>query len=149
MALPYSEMTLDQALIAFRKANALDAKYAGMDQTARSHFERHDMIHVLFGLDTSLRHEAQADGWTLMASDISWTDIRAFMKLTEEQELIAEIGPWAIAWGFVRAVPDYMAMAWRARRLHKKWPWCANDSYRERKVAEIRREFGINQALGT
>ena len=102
---------------------------------------------MLFGLDTSLRHEARADGWTLIASDVTWRDIRTFMKLTEEQDLIAEIGPWAIARVFVGALPDYLAMAWCARRLRKKWPWAANESYRDRTVAEIRNEFGIDQAL--
>jgi hypothetical protein len=32
---------------------------------------------------------------------------------------------------------------WRARRMHKRWPWSDFDGYRAVPLAEIRREFGI------
>ncbi len=146
-ALPYSDLTLDEALQSFRKENGLDEKYRDMRPEAQHHFERHDIVHVLFGLDTSIRQEAQADGWTLFGTDISRRDIRDFFDLPEEKELIDEIGWWAITKAYFRGVPDYFRIAWQSRRLRKKWRWADNSEYRSSTVGAIRREFGIERAL--
>ncbi len=145
--LPYSDLTLEKALLTFRHEHGLEGKYQDLSADAQAHYERHDIIHVLFGLDTSMRQEAQADGWTLLASDISWNDIRTFMRLPEEKELITELGWWSITKTFVRALPDYLGMAWRARRMRKKWRWSDNAQYRNARVADIREEFGITRTL--
>lgn len=145
--LPYANLTLDEALDAFRKEHDLDAKYRGMRAGAQMHFERHDMVHVLFGLDTSIREEAQADGWTIFGTDISLRDIGEFLKLPEEKELIEEIGWWEITKAYFRGVPDYVRIAWQSRKLRKKWRWSENAAYRTKRVAEIRQEFGIRRAL--
>ncbi len=145
--LPYSDLTLAEALSAFRKENDLNARYRNMRKEAQIHFERHDIIHVLFGLDTSIRQEAQADGWTVFGTDISLKDIRDFFGLPEEKELIDEIGWWEITKAYFRALPDYARIAWRSRKLRKKWHWSNNEALRSRSVAELRQEFGIRQAL--
>lgn len=145
--LPYASETLDDALIAFRRAHGLEGKYSGMSEAAQTHFERHDIIHVLFGLSTSLRDEAKADGWTLLGCDVSWREIREFSKLPEEQEIVSEIGWRGVVSAVWQALPDYASMAWRARRLNKRWPWSDNASYRSQKVGAIREEFGIDAAL--
>lgn len=147
-ALPYSSQTLDEALRDFRREHGLDEVYRGMSATAQEHFERHDIIHVLFGLDTSLRDEARADGWTLLGSDVSWRDIREFSKLPEEKKIVGDLGWTTIAKTVMRALPDYAGMAWRARRLTKRWQWSDNARYRTMQVGAIRREFGIDEALG-
>ncbi|MEO0698251.1 MAG: hypothetical protein AAFY81_00865 [Pseudomonadota bacterium] len=138
---------MSEALIAFRRENGLDAKYAGMSEEAQAQFERHDIIHVLFGLTTNLRDEAKADGWTLLGSDVSWREIREFTKLPEEQEIVSEIGWRGIVKAIWQALPDYASMLWRARRLNKRWPWSGNESYRSQRVSAIRKEFGIDAAL--
>lgn len=145
--LPYSDLTLDEALAVFRKDNDLDVKYREMREEAQLHFERHDIVHVLFGLDTSIRQEAQADGWTLFGTDISRRDIRDFFDLPEEKELITEIGWWEITKAYFRGIPDYVRIAWQSRKLHKKWRWSDNAAYRSKLVADIRREFGIRRAI--
>ena len=145
--LPYATNTLSEALIAFRRENGLDAKYAGMSEEAQTLFERHDIIHVLFGLTTSLRDEAKADGWTLLGSDVSWSELREFMNLPEEQEIVSEIGWRGVVKAVWQALPDYASMLWRARRLNKRWRWSDNASYRTQQVSAIRKEFGIDAAL--
>ncbi|WP_298465125.1 hypothetical protein [uncultured Erythrobacter sp.] len=145
--LPYSDLTLEEALDAFRKENNLEAKYRDMREEAQTHFERHDIIHVLFGLDTSIRQEAQADGWTLFGTDISLRHIREFFDLPEEKELIEDIGWWEITKAYFRGIPDYFRIAWQSRKLRKKWRWSDHAAYRSRRVGEIRQEFGIKRAL--
>ena len=145
--LPYSTDTLSKALVDFRRAHGLDAKYAGMSDEAKLLFERHDIVHVLFGLDTSTRDEAKADGWTLLGTDVSWAELRQFTKLPEEKEILEELGWWTIVKTVVRAIPDYAGLAWRARRLTKRWRWSDNARYRDMPVAQIRQEFGIDSAL--
>ncbi|KWV90543.1 hypothetical protein [Erythrobacter sp. YT30] len=145
--LPYADLTLEEALVQFRAESGLTHKYDAMGAKAQMHFERHDIIHVLFGLTTNLRDEAQADGWTLMASDIGMQDIRTFMQLPEEKSVIKEVGWWALAKGFFASLPDYAAIAWRSRKMRKKWRWSDNAQYRQQQVSAIRDEFGIAHAL--
>ncbi|WP_040464164.1 hypothetical protein [Erythrobacter sp. NAP1] len=145
--LPNSDLTLAEALVAFRQHHGLHQKYADMREGAKAHFERHDMVHVLFGLDTSIRQEAQADGWTLFGTDISLRDVRDFMDLPEEKELIKEVGWATIAKGCLRAITDYPVIAWKSRKLRRKWRWSDNADYRSWTVARIRREFWIERAL--
>ena len=145
--LPYSQLTLNEALAVFRREHGLDAKYRDMRAEAQLHFERHDIIHVLFGLNTSIRQEAQADGWTIFGTDIGLKDIREFFDLPEEKELFDEIGWWEIIKANVRGVPDFFRIAWRSRKLRKKWRWSDNAPYRSMPVGAIRRELGIDAAL--
>ena len=147
--LPYDDLTLEQALEAFRIQYGLADKYQAMREEAREHYERHDMVHVLFGLDTSMAHEAQADGWTLFGTDISRQHIREFFGLPEEKELVAQLGLWSIAKGYVGAIPEYFRIAWRSRRLMRKWRWSDNAAYRSKPVDVIRREFGIDRVLAS
>jgi len=143
----YADLTLNDALKAFRREHGLEAKYATMTETAQDHFARHDTVHVLFGLDTSIRQEAQADGWTLFGTDIKMREISEFMALPEEKELISEIGLGPIVKGYLSAFIDYPKIVWRARRLRKKWPWSGNTQFRDWTVRDIRREFGIDRVL--
>lgn len=139
----FSELTLKEALVEFRRTEGLIEKYVGMRHEAQIQYERHDIVHVLFGLDTSLRQEAMADGWTLFGTDIGLDDIKDFFSLPEEKELVREIGYLKIARTFLRALPDLIYIAWRARKLRKKWHWSRNADYRDMQVGKIRGEFGI------
>lgn len=145
--LPYANDTLEDALRAFRRENGLDAKYQGMSAEAQALFERHDIIHVLFGLTTNVRDEVKADGWTLLGTDVSFSELRSFAKLPEEKEIVEELGWATIAKTVARSLPDLAGMAWRARKLTKRWRWAENAQYRDRTVSDIRREFGIDAAL--
>lgn len=147
LPLPYAKQTLQEALVSFRRDHGLEDKYQSMSAEAQAHFERHDIVHVLFGLSTDVRDEAKADGWTLLGSDISFLELRRFAALPEEKALLKEIGWMNIAKSAFRALPDYAVMAWRSRLLIKKWRWADNTRYRTQKVAAIRREFGIDAAL--
>lgn len=139
----FGDLPLHAALAAFRERHGLTAKYLAVRPEARIHYERHDMVHILFGLDTTMRQEALADGWTLFGTDISRDEIREFFDLPEEKDLIKEIGLMKIVFAYLRAVPDYFRIAWRSRRMAQKWRWSDNADYRTRLVADIRREFGI------
>ena len=145
--LPYANLTLEEALRSFRRDHALTDAYDGMSPEAQLHFERHDIIHVLFGLDTSMKQEVLADGWALFGTDISRRDVLDTMKLTETSALMAEIG-WARALvAYLTALPAFLQVAFLSRKLHKKWHWAFAARYRSCKVADIRREFGIGHAL--
>ena len=120
-----------------------------MGADAQTHFSRHDIVHVLFDLDTSIRQEAQADGWTLFGTTVGIRDIVDFMRLPEEKDLISEIGMKTILKGFLNAVIDYPRIAFRSRRLSKKWPWSGHEAFLDKKVGDIRREFGIDSAMAS
>jgi hypothetical protein len=66
-----------------------------------------------------------------------------YLRLPEEQAILAEIGYWRVAATIVQAIPDAFRVAWAARRLIKKWPWQEQDALLDRGLDELRREFGV------
>jgi hypothetical protein len=110
---------------------------------ARALMDRHDVIHVLFGLDTSLRQEAMVDLWTLFGTTARLSELLAYLRLPEEQQILAEIGAWRIAVTTLKAIPDAFRIAGAARRLRRKWPWREHENLLDRPLNEVREGFGV------
>jgi hypothetical protein len=140
---PDTRLTLREGLAQFRAANGLAAKVAAARAPARALMDRHDALHVVFGLDTSLRQEALVDLWTVFGTTARLKDMIDYLRLPEEQAILAEIGYWRVAATIVQAIPDAFRVAWAARRLIKKWPWQEQDALLDRGLDELRREFGV------
>jgi hypothetical protein len=140
---PDTRLTLREGLAQFRAANGLTAKVAAARAPARALMDRHDALHVVFGLDTSLRQEALVDLWTVFGTTARLNDMIEYLRLPEEQAILAEIGYWRVDATIVQAIPDAFRVAWAARRLTKKWPWQEHDALLDRGLDELRREFGV------
>ncbi|GAB4566255.1 MAG: hypothetical protein Tsb0020_17750 [Haliangiales bacterium] len=143
-----AKMTLAEGLAEYQRANASvlfdpDAPDSEMNTESAKFFRRHDTCHVVFGCNTSIPQEAAADMWTIFGVDISLRDYYRALKLNEVQSLLDDVGRLRLAWASVKAVPTIWRAMWRARAMHKKWPWADHAMYLDRPLAEIRAEFGI------
>lgn len=135
--------TLRAELGRFRAEHGLSQKLAAASPRARELMDRHDVLHVLFGLDTSLRQEAMVDLWTVFGSTARWADMVEYLRLPEEQEILREIGFWRVVATALAAAPDAVRIACAARRLKRKWPWDGHRALLDRPVTELRAEFGV------
>ncbi len=142
----YADLTLAEALKQFRAEEGLEERYRGISEKARIQFDRHDIMHVLFGLSTSMEHEVRADGWALFGSDVSWADVRAFYSLPEYNELMDELGAWNVTKAFFANLPALYRIWRRSRSMSKNWPWSDHARFEGWTVGQIRQEFGIQRS---
>jgi len=52
----------------------------------------HDVVHVFFGVNTSILDEAAGDYWTLFGTDLSFSGYLAYGNIPEGKQLVKDIG---------------------------------------------------------
>ena len=140
---PDAAMSVREGLAEFRRVSGLDAKMQGFREEARVLLDRHDLVHVVFGLDTSLRQEAMVDAWTIFGATATFEELREYLRLPETKEIITNVGIWTTIKTFIIALPDFVRVFLAARKLNAKWPWVEHDHLLDRPLAEVRKEFGV------
>jgi len=143
----YSALSLQAGLELFRIREGLAEKAKATRQEARLHLDRHDIAHVLLGLDTSPDQEALVDIWTVFGTNATLSDIMTFLQLPEEKEILKEIGCWTVTGTSIRALPKISKVARAARKQSAKWPWRDYHALLERKVEDIRADFRLPDLL--
>src|SRR5262245_48916591 len=73
---------------------------------ARTLFKCHDVTHVIFGCDTSLRGETLVDAWAIFGTTAGLLVYLRYLKYQEVKAIFAEIGVLRIAAEFLRTLPD-------------------------------------------
>ena len=142
-----SSLTLAEGLAEYRSANpGLELARDPAGQGAEF-FRCHDTAHVVFGCSTSLLDEAAADAWTVFGTTVTLRQFLGFLRIEEHQNIIDKVGRWGAVATFLRAFPRIALVAWRSSRMRRKWPWASFEGYLDRRLAEIRREFGIRVLL--
>ena len=136
-------MTLREGFEAFHNKNHRVAPETAPSVGSEGFFDAHDIAHVVFGCDSSVRGEGLVKLWTVFGTTLGFAD---------------HIGKYADANAFalfkkyrlshvLLSVPQVFALAplvmLRARSMSKKWPWNSYEQYLDVPIAEIRREFNI------
>ena len=138
-----AEITLEQGIVEYRELNPeLDDSRKATPEGAEF-FRCHDVVHVIFGCDTSLLNEAMADAWTLFGTTVTLRQFLGFMKVEEHQSIMETIGWPAVILTFFKAIPAILLIALRSTTMTKRWPWDSFSSYLQMPLGEIRREFHI------
>ncbi|MEL6719136.1 MAG: hypothetical protein AAFP82_10500 [Bacteroidota bacterium] len=113
-----------------------------------SFFRSHDAAHVLFGCDISLFGEGAVKIWTIFGTTLGfWNHISAYNKASAF-ELSRNFGFAHIARNIFKLLRSIPIVIWRAKKMHKPWPWSGFDSYLDRPITEIRKEFNIRVLYG-
>lgn len=106
-------------------------------------FIDHDILHVLYGLDTSLKSEGMLDALTLFGTDCSFSTYLQLVKRPEAKKLIRDIGYAKILWFLFTSWPVMLAAVFRARRQTKRWNYTNYASRLDVALPVLREEFGI------
>ena len=114
-----------------------------MEPASREMFHRHDLCHVLFGLDTVPRDEGRADLWTMMATDVGYRRYVGYLRLPEAKAAFASVSRWRLALLFVLSLGDAIAIFVRTRRMRRKLDWDRLEEHLDRSLAELRRDYGL------
>ena len=140
-----SGLTLAEGLEEYYRANAQRIlRPDDLPPESQALFRRHDLCHVIFGLDTSLADETMADTRTLLSCDVGLGRYATYLKTSPEARAIfRELGYGKAILATLKAVPRILAAIGERRRMKKKWPWSPPDDYLGRTLADLRNEFGI------
>jgi len=136
-------MTLRQGLAEYHAMIPGLVAEDGLSDDALDLFHHHDVAHVVFGCDTSVRHEAMVDTWTVFGTDVGVSEYLAYLKVPETRQVLEDTGYLKITWLSGLAVPAVLRVVRAARRMQKKWPWRDHAAWMDRPLSELRAEFGI------
>ncbi len=119
----------------------------GISEAARTFFRCHDAAHVVFGCTTSLPDEGVVKLWSFFGTTAGLRLLRDY-RLPESQEIYGQLRWREMVAAAATAVTAIPRVLWRARQMHKRWPWSGFDAYLSVPLGELRREFGIRLLSG-
>lgn len=144
-----SPQTLQEALHEYHRANSGLQKPEAMSAESSKLFTNHDLIHVVFGLDTSLHDETLADTWTVFGSSLGFWNYLKYLTNPDAMQILQDIstdgkfGHVKIIREVLHTIPDVIKV-WRySRNMTQKWPWTDHHQYLALPLSQIRAEFGI------
>jgi hypothetical protein len=108
----------------------------------------HDSTHVVFGLDTSLEEESLLDTWLAFGCSYTFSYLASYAKLPEIKELTKKIYKEVGLIGFLKLYKNLLPIKLKiifknTRKMKKKWPFKHPDDFLDRKISDLREEFGI------
>jgi hypothetical protein len=114
---------------------------------ARDFFRSHDVVHVVYGCDTSMPDEAVVKIASLVGTTGGWRVLHGYTH--HETLAIYTKLPIRSTLAALTAAPVLVGRTlWSCKQQGRRWPWSEYQPYMERPLAETRREFGIKVAHG-
>ena len=140
-----SRQTLIEGLEEYYRANeGIVVRPATLPPQSMALFRSHDMCHVIFGLGTTIADETMADTRTLLSCDVGWKRYGGYLRTdAQAKALFKELGMRRAVLATLRSLPRIVRALGEARRMKKKWPWTAHEGLLDRRLTDIREEYGI------
>jgi hypothetical protein len=140
-----SIMTLAQGLAEYYRANAgRVSPPAALTARSAALFRRHDICHVIFGLDTTMADEALVDTRAMVSCDVGFATYADYLRTNPDAKAIfKKVGYLQTAWVTVLTLPRLARAVLEGLRPARRWPWSPPDSFMDRTLADLRAEFGI------
>lgn len=138
-------LTLAQGLAEYYGANVgRVTPPEALNAASEALFARHDICHVIFGLDTTIADEAMVDTRAMLSCDVGFQAYADHLRTNPDVKAVfRETGYLKSFWTTLLTVPR-LIRAWnQASRMHRKWPWTPPAGYLRRTLADLRAEFGI------
>ena len=143
------ELTLREGIKVYVDYLIENGKTPLIDANAESTLIRdHDASHVIFGLDTSLEEESLLDTWFACGCSYKFSYLASYAKLPEIKELTKKLFKEVGVVGFFKlyknVIPTKLKIAFKnSRKMKKRWPFKHPEEFLDRKICDLREEFGI------
>jgi hypothetical protein len=140
-----SRLTLAAGLAEYHQKNPGLVKGRELSPEAQLFFQRHDVVHVVYGCGTSLPDEAIVKIASMLGTTgglgvLSGYRLHELIEVYRNLPLIATLRSVAFS-SFL--IPRTV---WRCLRQCRRWPWEQFEPYMNRPLCELRSEFGIRVA---
>lgn len=137
-------MTLQEAIDELRLAEGeeiyLPEKLA---PEIRQAIDAHDAVHTIFGCDISKRDEVAAHVFMLLGTTVTMKELKSVATHRDHRKMTTDAGHLEMLKTAVGAFPRLAKASWTALKMTKRFPWQNYNKYLDRKLSEIRSEFGI------
>lgn len=140
-----SALTLAEGLAEYYRAYPGLKRGEALSPAAQDFFRCHDVVHVLWGCDTSLPHEAIVKLSSFFGTSEGLRVMRGY-RLYDSLDIYRALPVGEVLWTILIApvlVPRTLA---RCAGQKRKWPWDAFEPLLARPLGELRREYGIKVA---
>ncbi|MEM7726551.1 MAG: hypothetical protein AAF208_09280 [Cyanobacteria bacterium P01_A01_bin.45] len=106
-------------------------------------FRFHDVAHVIFGCDTSIKEETLTDTWTIFGSTVTLTEYMEYLKYPETTQVFQKEGFLQVMWSLIVSLPTVFKVIFRTFKMKKKWLFWDYKPYLNHSLKSIREEFNI------
>ena len=107
----------------------------------------HDATHAIFGHDTTIEGEAALDFWVFFGTTFSWKLLKKYRQLPEIRDLsravVTELGIKFLPKLYWRNKHVIWTVIRHTRRMNKKWPFELPSTLLDRRLCDLRAEYGI------
>ena len=140
-----STLTLREGLLEYYRVNPeLIDPSALCDEPSAEFFHNHDCTHVMFGTHTGKLDEVANDLLTLFCVDIRIDEYYSAFMATNEFKVFAKNYTASTVLDTIRYAARLLPICWRrGRRMTRRWPWSPPEAFLDRRIDELRAEFGI------
>lgn len=137
-----SHLSLRDGIAEYRRVHPFLKRGGQVGAAAATFFERHDAVHVLYGCDTSLIHEAVVKIASIFGTTGGFAVLTDY-GLRDMDAIYRDLGGGEIVRTIARCVVAVPRTVWRCSRQNAKWPWSTFEEHLETPLAELRQTFGI------
>ncbi len=106
-------------------------------------FRLHDVTHVVFGCDTSIKEETLTDAWTIFGSTVTLAEYMEYLKYPETTQVFKDEGFFKVLGIFILSLPAFIKVIFHVLKMNKKWNFWDYQSYLNHSLKDIREEFNI------
>jgi hypothetical protein len=137
-----SSMTLAEGLAEYHASLPTFNRSAAMPREAREFFHCHDVAHVVFGCDTSLRQEAVVKLASILGTTAGLSVLRGY-ALDDSFAIYSKLSIGDVLTTIAASLIAVPRTVFRCLRQRKRWPWSRPNDYLNVSLRDIRAEFGI------
>ena len=141
------ELTLKEGVSIYHSSFP-DGKEIYKDKSEKKIWRYHDATHVIFGMDVSLEEEAILDTWAIWGTDFTLIQALSYYKLPELKELQDKLLSEVKVSGFLKLYKNVfktkIKVLKRVWKMKKKWPYQFPNEFYDRKIGDLRKEYGIH-----
>ena len=141
------ELTLKEGVSIYHSSFP-DGKEIYKDKSEKKIWRYHDATHVIFGMDVSLEEEAILDTWAIWGTDFTLIQALSYYKLPELKELQDKLLSEVKVSGFLKLYKNVfktkIKVLKRVWKMKKKWPYQFPNEFYDRKICDLRKEYGIS-----
>jgi|GEM_PF-3087084 len=116
-------------------------------QIQQDTMKAHDLAHIVFGCNTTLKGEMSVELWTLLANDLGFKKYMEIVKNSEINkepfEIIKNIGYLKVLWVLVTNLWRIPYIWYLTTKMTQKWSFMNEEKYLDSCIGEIRKKFNI------
>jgi hypothetical protein len=140
-----STQTLAEGLAEYYRENPGLRRGDRLSPEACEFFHAHDVVHVVYGCDTSMPDEAVVKLSSLFGSSAGLAVLRGY-RLHESIDIYRHL-PLASTLAALVAAPFLILRTiWRCARQPAKWPWTDHQQHMHTSLRDLRERFGVKVA---